>query len=323
VADEAETAAEYRLFARAEARGASPLYEQFANGVAEDPDLLGMLAALPPERRQPNLLLAAARLVTGTATGFAAFREAVLTRRDAVVDVMLTRRTQTNEVGRCTALYQVLARLPQPLALLEVGASAGLCLLPDRYRYDYDGVPAGDPDSPLLLDCHVAGGPPSPAGKVRVAWRAGIDLNPLDVTDPEDVRWLETLVWPGQEHRLHRLRTAVEIARREPPRLVRGDLNDRLHEVAAQAPSGATLVVFHTAVLYQLPVAAQARFVEQVRDLPGHWVSQEAPELLPTTASVPAAVPAGDRARYALALDGAPLAVTVPHGGAVTWLSAA
>jgi hypothetical protein len=318
VADEEAIAADYREFARAEARGASPLYERLSYAVAEDPDLLALLAALPPERRQPNLLLAAARLVTGTATSFAAFREAVLARRDEVVAVMLTRRTQTNEPGRCTGLYPVLARLPQPLALLEVGASAGLCLLPDRYRYDYDGVAAGAPDSPLLLRCRVDAGPPPEPAQVRVAWRAGIDLNPLDVTDPEDVRWLETLVWPGQEHRMRRLRTAVSIARAEPPRLVRGDLNDRLPDLAAQAPAGATLVVFHTAVLYQLPAESRARFLEQVRGLPGHWVSQEAPDVLPGTA----AVPRGDRAGYVLALDGRPLALTAAHGGSLTWLPA-
>ncbi len=316
--DGAGIAEEYRRFARAEARGASPLYERLAYGVADDPDLLAMLAALPPERRQPNLLLAAARLVTGTASSFATFREAVLARRDEVVRVMLSRRTQTNEVARCAGLYPVLARLPQPVALLEVGASAGLCLLLDRYRYDYDGVAAGAPDSPLLLRCHVDSGVPHPPAEVRVAWRAGIDLNPLDVSDPRDVRWLETLVWPGQEDRLHRLRTAVAIAREDPPRLVRGDLNDRLPDLAAQAPAGATLVVFHTAVLYQLPVEARARFLEQVRGLPGRWVSQEAPDVLPVTA----AVPPGDAAGYVLALDGQPLAFTAMHGGTLTWLPA-
>jgi hypothetical protein len=313
---DAGIAADYREFAYREARDASPLYERLARGVAEDRDLLAMLAALPPERRQPNLLLAAARLVTGTASGYPAFRDAVLARREEVVAVMLTRRTQTNEPARCTGLYPVLARLPQPLALLEVGASAGLCLLPDRYRYDYDGVAAGAPDSPLLLRCRVDGGPPPEPAEVRVVWRAGIDLNPLDVTDPEDVRWLETLVWPGQEHRLHRLRTAVSIARAAPPRLVRGDLNDHLPGLAAQAPAGATLAVFHTAVLYQLPADARARFVGQVRTLRGHWVSQEAPDVLPGTA----AIPPGDRARYALALDGQPLALTAAHGGVLTWL---
>jgi hypothetical protein len=108
----------------------------------------------------------------------------------------------------------------------------------------------------------------------------------------------------------------VSIARAEPPRLVRGDLNDRLPDLAAQAPAGATLVVFHTAVLYQLPAESRARFLEQVRGLPGHWVSQEAPDVLPGTA----AIPPGDRARYALALDGQPLALTAAHGGVLTWL---
>src|SRR5439155_4790807 len=127
-----------------------------------------------------------------------------------------------------------------------------LCLLPDRYRYEYGGVAAGCLDSPLTLRSQVEGALPAGPRPLRVAWRAGIDLNPLDVTDPEDVRWLETLVWPEQRDRLRRLRSAVEIARQDPPRLVRGHLNARLAQVAAQAPPDATLVVFHTAVLWYL-----------------------------------------------------------------------
>ena len=78
---------------------------------------------------------------------------------DAVRGVMLARRTQTNEAGRCAALLPVLARLPQPLALLEVGAAAGLCLLPDRYGYDYGErrLPAPSPDAPVF-PCRASAG---------------------------------------------------------------------------------------------------------------------------------------------------------------------
>jgi hypothetical protein len=214
-------------------------------------------------------------------------------------------------------VYPLLAALPQPLALLEVGASAGLCLLPDRYRFEYDGRPAGTPDSPLLLRCRTEGarraGDPGGPGPIRVAWRAGIDLNPLDVTDPDDVRWLETLIWPGEHGRLERLHAAIGIARRDPPRIVRGDLNARLGEVAAQAPGDATLVVFHTAVLNYLNDADREAFVDQVRTLDGHWISQESPGVLP---DLPQDGPYG----YVLALDEDPVAFTAPHGGWLRWL---
>ncbi|MFC7385304.1 DUF2332 domain-containing protein [Sphaerisporangium rhizosphaerae] len=316
------TAELYRRFASMEARGSSPLYEELALGVADDRDLLGLLSGLPAAKRQPNLLFAAARHVSGTPDGYRAFREAVLDHRDAVVATMLSRRTQTNEPARCAALYPLLASLPQPLALLEAGASAGLCLLPDRYGYDYDGTLAGAVDSPLRVRCQVEGEPPLPGpGAVTVAWRAGIDLNPLDVTDPDDVRWLRTLVWPEHHERLRRLDAAIELARQDPPRVVRGDLNARLGEVAAQAPPSATLVVFHTAVLYYVPEAGRATFVDRVRRLDGHWISQEDAEILPDVAARLGRRPPADTLTYTVALDGRPVAFSAIHGGHLRWLN--
>jgi hypothetical protein len=315
------TADEYRHFGAVEARGRSPLYERLALGVAGDRDLIGLLSGLPPAKRQPNLFFAAARHVGGTPADYSHFRQIVLDNRDAVVATMLARRTQTNEPARCAALYPLLASLPQPLALLEVGASAGLCLLPDRYGYDYQGRPAGAADSPVQLRVRVEGELRSvEPGVVTVAWRAGIDLNPLDVTDPDDVRWLQTLVWPGQDERLRRLNTAIAVAQADPPRVVRGDLNARLGELAAQAPSDATLVVFHTAVLYYVPDADRTTFTEQVEQLGAHWISQEGPDILPgVDARLPQQPPA-PAAGYIVALDQDPVAFSAPHGGWLRWL---
>jgi hypothetical protein len=316
------TAEQYRRFASMEAHGRSPLYEQLALGVAGDRDLIRLLSGLPPAKRQPNLLFAAARHVSGTPAGYQQFRQSVLDNRDAVVATMLTHRTQTNEPARCAALYPLLAALPQPLALLEVGASAGLCLLPDRYGYDYDGRVAGAVDSPLKLRCHVEGDPHFAApGMVTVAWRAGIDLNPLDVTDPDDVRWLRTLVWPEQHDRLQRLNAAIALAQVDPPHIVPGDLNARLGEVAAQAPSHATLVVFHTAVLYYLPDADRTTFVRQVGQLNAHWISQEGPSVLPSIAARLPQRPPAHTTTNILALDQQPVAFTALHGGWLRWLT--
>src|SRR6202048_4830953 len=108
-------------------------------GAAADPEVIGFLLTLPREKRQPNLFLAAARHLFGTPAGWDQLRSRVLQDTDTLRAVMLSRSTQTNEPGRCAALLPVLAGLPEPLALLEVGASAGLCLLPDFYAYDYGG----------------------------------------------------------------------------------------------------------------------------------------------------------------------------------------
>ena len=113
-----------------------------------------------------------------------------------------------------------------------------------------------------------------PARLPEVVWRAGLDLNPLDVTDPDQVRWLELLVWPGQEHRLEALRGALEVARADPPRLVRGDLTTDLPALAAEAPRDATLVIFHTAVLAYVPADGRRAFREALRATTGRLYVQ-------------------------------------------------
>lgn len=202
----------YRRFGELEARGRSPLYEELAAGVAGDPDLVAFLEELPPAKRQPNLLLAAVRFLAGVQPDYAAFRDVVLGRRDEVAATVLARRTQTNEPARCATLLPALAAIDGPLALLEVGASAGLCLLPDRYGYSYRRAGeevahlAGSP----LLTCEIHGPVPVPDRVPTVAWRAGIDVNPLDAADPDDRRWLSCLVWPGE--------TDARNGSRRPPR---------------------------------------------------------------------------------------------------------
>ncbi|ASW54145.1 DUF2332 domain-containing protein [Plantactinospora sp. KBS50] len=303
----------YAEFAAREARGVSPTYQRLSEAVSRDGDLLDLLGTLPPGKRQPNLLFGVVRLLGGPVDEPAAFREHVLANWPAIASGMRTRATQTNEAGRCAVLLPVLAALPQPLALLEVGASAGLCLYPDRYAYRYGRhrIGAGEP----VLDCAASGIAP-PDRVPRVVWRAGLDLNPLDVTEPADLAWLDALIWPEHAHRRARLRAAAAVAAADPPLLVRGDLVDDLPALVARAPAGATLVVLHTSVLYQVPAPRRAAFVDLVRGLPARWISVEAPDVLPYD-GLPE--PPDDAAYNVLALDGRPLAWTRGHGQGITW----
>lgn len=158
-----ETAENYRAFARLEAAGLSPAYETLASAVAGDDVVLSFLSTVPAIKRQPNLLFAAARLLLDDTPDIQGLRDLVQLRAGDLSAVMLARRTQTNEVGRCATLLPALARLPGPLALIEVGASAGLALLIDRYSYDYDGhVLHGTEGAKPLLRCHVEGSVPIP-----------------------------------------------------------------------------------------------------------------------------------------------------------------
>ncbi len=329
-------ATRYARFAEVEARDSSPLYAQLAAGVAADPEVIALLGTLPEAKQQPNLLFAAARFVAGTPEGFADFRSTVCDRWADVSAIMRTKRTQTNEPARCAAFYPLLASFRQPLALIEVGASAGLCLYPDRYRYEYrhDGTTtiSGDPTSPLTIGCDVIGDGPAVDKPIDVVWRAGIDLNPLDVNSDDDMGWLETLIWPGEPMpasgldstgtegsavREARLRAAVAIARTDPPRIVAGDLLGEFAALAAQAPADATLVVFHSAVLTYVPVEIREAFADLALATRGHWLSQEAPHV------VARATPADEtvaRNNFVMACDAVPVAVTAPHGGAIRWL---
>ncbi|WP_446213273.1 DUF2332 domain-containing protein [Micromonospora sp. IBSANI012] len=306
-------AASYAEFAARETRGVSPGYERLSLAVSRDEELLALLGTLPPDKRQPNLLFGVVRLLGGPVDDPAAFRDFTVANWPAVEAELRTRATQTNEPGRCAVLLPVLAALPQPLALLEVGASAGLCLYPDRYAYRYGEhvLGAGEP----VCECALTGMAP-PSRLPEVVWRAGLDLNPLDVTDPADVDWLDALIWPEHEHRRARLRAAAAVAAAEPPLLVRGDLVDDLPPLAARAPAGATLVVFHTSVLYQVPAPRREAFAAVVRGLPGYWISNEAPEVL-THDGLPESP--GEALYNVLALDGRPLAWTRSHGQAMTW----
>ena len=303
----------YTDFATREAHGVSPAYERLAYAVLADPDLLARLGMLPPAKQQPNLLFSVVRFLGGPVDDPAAFTRYVEANWPAVEAEVQARATQTNEAGRCAVLLPVLAALPQPLALLEVGASAGLCLYPDRYGYRYGDHVIG-PGEPVL-DCDASGVTP-PDRRPEVVWRAGLDLNPLDVTDPADVAWLDALIWPEHEHRRTRLREAAAVAAADPPLLIRGDLVDDLPALAARAPAGATLVVLRTSVLYQVPQPRREAFAELVRTLPGHWVANEAEDILARD-GLPA--PPDDALYNVLSLDGKPLAWTRSHGQALTW----
>ena len=191
------TAAGYERFAVVEARGVSPLYEEWAVSIADDDAVLALIEGLPRHKRQPNLVFGAARFAGAPLSPYPEFREWLLEQWPVVQPVIQQRMTQTNEAARCAVLLPLLSRIDGPAALIEAGASAGFCLYPDRYSYLYrtdDGgetvLHPADGPSTVELPCTLKG-TQAPTRLPDVVWRAGIDLNPLDVQDPEDMAWLE------------------------------------------------------------------------------------------------------------------------------------
>lgn len=313
--DETETTAEnYRRFAHLEASGRSATYERLATAVAEDRDVLAFLNRLPVGKRQPNLLFAAARHVMDEVPGIEDLRALVASRADVLATVMLERRTQTNEPARCATLLPALALLDGPLALIEVGASAGLCLNLNKYSYDYETthLQGADAEGPTLR-CSILRGTPS-LHMPDVAWAAGIDLNPLDPANPDDRSWLECLVWPDQPERAARLSAALDTAIRCPVPVYPGDLVEQLPSVLEQVPAGTTPVVFHSAVLAYVDSAVRAEFAGLLRHLDVVWLANEA-----TGVVVNAEPPERGTAPFVLTVNGERVAYTHPHGDWIDW----
>lgn len=326
----------------------SPLYERLARGTAEIPELLAMAAAGREGQPAPQLLLGAvhALLLEGrdhplaafypTCTAepkdpaaedpFPVFREFCLAHEARLREIVRSRRVQTNEVGRSAVLlpaFEYVTRRVdrEALALVEIGASAGLNLWWDRFRYEYAGHGTyGIRDAPVTIASRVQGeaAPPLPESLPEVVHRVGNDLHPLDVTDPEDARWLRALVVPDQQRRHERLQAAIEQVRADAPPLVAGDARELLPELIAEAPPEAACCVFSTLTLYQLGEEGVAdlrkALVECSHERPIHWLSGD-----------PAVEREGLTYRYMRLADGTtaqtPLAEYESYGAWIRWLA--
>lgn len=324
--DAAAVVARYERFARDEAPGRSALYADWAAGVVADAEATAILARIPETRRQPPLVFAVTRMLGAPEAPYPQWAAWLRAHADEVVAETSRRRLQTNEPQRCAALLPALATVAGPIALLEIGASGGLCLYPDRYSYRYrDGDrvvsidPAGGP-SAVVLTCAAAGDPP--LRLPEVVWRAGIDLDPLDARDPADRRFLMSLVWPGEEGRAERIEAALDVVAADPPLLLRGDASDPevLRAAVARTPADATLVVTTPGVLPHIPRAGRDRLIDTLRGLDAVWVTLDPPAL--HTAWHPP-VDAASWEGFVLGRDGVPLAVADPLGASVVWLPGA
>lgn len=321
----AESLRDYYLkFARYEASGTSPTYAAWARGIAEDEEIIELLLELPKQKRQANLLFAAARHLgagddhlMGGDHGSASLRTWLKENWPATRALMSARSTQTNEAGRCAVILPALARISAPLSLLEVGASAGLCLYPDRYSYTYTTEsgpltlhPEAGP-STVELACEMTNAAP-PERIPEVAWRAGIDLNPIDITDSDQQEWLRALIWPEHGLRRDRLSAAAALVSADPPRLVPGDLLETVEGLLAEAPAGTQKVVFHSAVLAYVEPAERESFATLMRSRDDVvWISNEGGGVLP---DIGTQIGRETDGRFVLAVNGQAIALTGPHG---------
>ena len=360
----------FRGFAAVVDNDGGTTYPAICRGVADDPEVLSILDVAPLPQRRPLLLLAAVHflLLDGVEHPLAEFYDTVAAvrglpfrppggdpsvafadfcrrRREMLVELAATRSTQTNEVGRCNALLPGFCHIAaqygwaEPLALLDLGTSAGLNLLFDDYAYTYrpdgdgDGVVhAGAPGSAVMLECAVRDVTALPDLRLpAVSARVGLDLAPVDASSDDEARWLLACQWPDNPARFARLRAAVANRRASstPPRLERGDMVTDLHRVAATVGDGEPLVVFHSWVAAYLDEDAQRALAATVHALsatrPVHHLYLEAAFETPGLPTPPRPVPrqgpdlATALVHVAPGADPVRLADAHPHGYWIRW----
>ncbi len=313
--------AEWYARAAVELAATSERQMEWALGVADDPELLALIDLLPREHRQPSLLFSVAGWCGAPAAAYPRWREWVVAHWREIGPAAASRRTQTNEVGRCIPLLIGLSAFEGSIALLELGAAAGLCLAVDRYSYRFDDelvIGTGKP----VLTATTSGAGIAPRRMPDIAWRTGIDLAPLDVRDGDDVRWLEALLPPDRPARLARLREAISTVAADPPRLVAGDALTALAGVAADGPAACTLVVASLGTAVYLTPADRAALPDAVAALGGHLVAFEPAVAIPGIPERLAHLTAPEPSAFVLSVDGVPIAHAAPHGDRVSWLSA-
>jgi hypothetical protein len=178
---------------------------------------------------------------------------------DELRGLVATRTVQTNSVTRTMALRLALHRLgtlvSEPVHVVEVGASAGLNLGFQRYGYHLGDRRSGDLTSPVQIstDWLGSGPPPDLDDHAAVATVRGLDLRPVDVTDPDQRAWLEALVWPENSHHLNRLRAALDVAVEHPPQMIAGDIIDLSSHLDSELPPGEPRLVWHIATRVHVP----------------------------------------------------------------------
>jgi hypothetical protein len=260
-------------------------HEEDPGGSALALRMMGAVHRLVLEGRAEEL---ARRYEAGDGDGertWSAFRSALVEHRQELAS-SIERPVQTNEVGRCAALLPgflaVAAGTGLPLRLLEVGASAGLNLRWDAYRYRAGGFGWGPRDSPLTIDFELTGGPISEAD-ATVAERLGCDASPIDPRTEEGRLTMLAYVWPDQTLRLQRMRAAIEVARESPVTIERRSAAEWVGERLADPAPGLATVVYHSIVMQYLTEGEREEFEARVAvageraraEAPVAWLSME------------------------------------------------
>jgi hypothetical protein len=298
----ARTLAEvYRRFGEVDGPKISPVYGRIANALSKSDEALRVIETAPARQRHPGTILAAVHdlalagdapalakaFATANATDVGAVAaEVVVGMGELVVARAVGRRVRADEGGRHAVLYPAVVEVARrvrsgAVGLIDVGRAAGLNLTVDRVGISYgNGQSLGDAQSAVQVSASVVGGGEVPSGVMpEVVARVLVDVDPVDVTDADEARWLRACVPPDQVERLARLEAELALAAADPPVRLRGEVVDVLPEAIARVPDDVLPVVISTWALSALDLEGRLRFLQRLDEAatrrPVAWVSVE------------------------------------------------
>ncbi|KOS62207.1 DUF2332 domain-containing protein [Lysinibacillus agricola] len=289
----AKLSKQFRTFAKNECENSSPLYEHLANKIADDEELLKVATFIPQGQPVPNLLLAGVQYLLSPSKDdlvyfypslttttrpikevYPVFKAFVLSHSDELKALFQEKLVQTNEIRRCSYLYpmmtEIYERHKKPLALLEIGASAGLQLGMDQYNYCYNQqLHINNSNNAFVLSSENRGQPlpASISNAPVVCKRVGIDLNPIDIHNEEELQWLQALIWPEHQERRLLLNQALPILKELDLQLIKGDAIKLIKDIVRDINEDAMLVVYHTHVANQIPLELRLELIEQLKEI--------------------------------------------------------
>jgi hypothetical protein len=283
----------FKVFASKECHGSSQLYEHLSINIANDNELLQLATHTKQGQPIPNLFFGAIHylLLQGknhelrqyyssivkkpkdSSIIFPVFKDFCILYQDEIIFILKSKLVQTNEVRRCAYLYPSFCHIYQmvkkPLALIEIGTSAGLQLLWDKYCYSYQSNERyGDIHSNLIISSEIRGDIPFLYKKSPpITKRIGIDLHVNDVTDPDDYLWLKSLIWADHTERISNFENAVRCVKEQSLELIEGDGVKLLTEIASEISQDSVVCIFHTHVANQIPKEDKYELIARIKKL--------------------------------------------------------
>lgn len=293
--DKSQLSLRFKNFSNIECKGSSELYEFLSLKVSEDDEMLELCFEAKSGQPVPNLLFGAIHylLLKGKEhqlkryypnltnpprkvedETFFYFKDFCNVHREEIIPILKGKLVQTNEVRRCAYLYPIFSliynKVKKPLSLIEIGTSAGLQLLWDKYSYSYGTEEIyGDKNSSVHITSEVKGDntPLILRKSPPVLSKIGIDLHVSDLRNYEDYLWLKSLIWPEHQERLELFENAAKCYKENPVELIEGDGVTLLKDVVERLPKATAICVFHTHVANQIPEDLKYELLEKIKEI--------------------------------------------------------